>query len=66
MGVALSLSPAPIPPMWLPHLNLAQDSRTLHAAGHIHRVAPDVILWLLGPYHSGHYRSMVQPCQEMW
>lgn len=43
------------------YLYFVQDPRAVHPARHIHCVAPDVILWLLGPYHSGHYRSMVQP-----
>ena len=43
------------------YLDLPELARALHPAGHVDRVAPDVILWFLGPYHSGHYRSMVQP-----
>ena len=40
----------------------AHDSGGLHAARHVHCVAPDVVLRLLGPDHPGYHRAVVDPC----
>lgn len=55
--------PCPHPPCLQPgsHLDLAENSRALHAAGHIHRVSPDVVLRLLRPNHPCYHWPVVQP-----
>ncbi|KAF8359960.1 hypothetical protein PRIPAC_94955 [Pristionchus pacificus] len=37
------------------HLNLARHSSTVHPRRHVHRVAPDVVVRLLGADHTGHH-----------
>ena len=43
------------------YLDLAQLSGALHPAGHVHRVAPDIVLRLPGSDHTGDHRAMVDP-----
>ena len=41
------------------YLYFANDTRTVHPAGHIHGVAPDIILRLLSPDNTRHNWSHV-------
>lgn len=47
----------------MPYLDFVQHSSAVHPAGYIDSVAPDIILWLLGPNDTGYYRSMVNTCE---
>lgn len=38
-----------------------QPSR-IHARGYVDGIAPDVILWLAGAYHTSHHRADVDAC----
>lgn len=44
---------------WDSHLDFSQNSGAVHPAGYIHRVAPDVVLRLLGSDDSGYYWTVV-------
>ena len=35
------------------------DAAAVHSAGHVHRVAPDVILRLSGAHHAGNHGALV-------
>ena len=41
------------------YLDLAQLSGAFHPAGHVHRVAPDIVLRLPGSNHAGDHRPVV-------
>lgn len=44
------------------YLDLAELPSALHPAGHIHRVAPDVILWFPRPDHTSYHRAVINAC----
>ena len=46
------------------HLDAVRHPSAVHTAGHIHCIAPDVILRLASPNDSSHYRSNVEPCVD--
>ena len=46
------------------YLDLAQLSGALHPTGHVHRVAPDVVLRLPGSDHAGDHRAVVDTCSD--
>lgn len=45
------------------HLDAVRHTGAVHAAGHVHRVAPDVVLRLACPDHPGHDGSDIEPCR---
>lgn len=46
-------------------LDLAADAGAVHAAGQVHRLAPDVVLRLLGADDAGHHRAVGHTWREM-
>lgn len=40
------------------NLHITGFSGTLHSAGDIHRVAPDVVVWFLSTDYSGYNRTL--------
>lgn len=47
-----------------PYLDLPQLAGALHPAGHVHRVAPDVILGFPGADDSSDHWAVVDTCSE--
>lgn len=46
------------------YLDLPQLPGALHPAGHVHRVAPDVVLRFPRPDHSGYHRAMINAWEK--
>lgn len=46
------------------HLDAVGHTGAVHAAGHVHRIAPDVVLRLAGPDHPCHHGTNIEPCRR--
>lgn len=44
-------------------MDAVRHTGAVHAAGHVHRVAPDVVLRLARPDHPGHHGPDIEPCR---
>lgn len=45
------------------HLDAVGHTGAVHAAGHVHRIAPDVILRLAGSDHTRDHGANIEPCR---
>lgn len=45
------------------HLDAVGHTGAVHAAGHVHRIAPDVVLRLAGSNHACHHGANIEPCR---
>lgn len=45
------------------HLDAVGHTGAVHAAGHVHRIAPDVVLRLAGSDHARHHGANIEPCR---
>lgn len=45
------------------HLDAIRHTGAVHATGHVHCVAPDVVLRLSSPNHPSHHRANIEPCR---
>lgn len=50
-------------PQGCTHLDAVGHAGAVHAAGHVHCIAPDVVLRFAGPNHPSHYGADIEPCR---